>query len=138
MINDKIAAFILLTFAWLPLTAGEYAVICNKEMKDLSSSQIKGIFLKRIAFVDEERVIAINLEAKDPLRLKFEKEFLHMSFRRLKKHWIKQHYLGSRPPISMKSQESINTFVKKVDGAIGYVEIENVDDGLKIIYKWSD
>jgi hypothetical protein len=38
----------------------------------------------------------------------------------------------------MKSEESIKAFVKKVDGAIGYINANSVDDGVKVLYKWSD
>jgi hypothetical protein len=61
-----------------------------------------------------------------------------MSFSRLKTYWTKEHYLGHRPPISMKSQESIKAFINKVDGSLGYINIENVDENMKIIYKWRD
>lgn len=118
--------------------ASEYAVISNKNMKNLSTSQIKAIFLKKLTYVEDMKAVPINLEARNPLRLKFESKITHMSFSRLKSYWTKQHYLGHRPPISMKSQESIKSFVKKVDGAIGYIDIENIDDSIKVIYKWSD
>jgi hypothetical protein len=38
----------------------------------------------------------------------------------------------------MKSQESIKSFVKKVDGAIGYIEAKNIDNTVKVIYRWRD
>jgi len=118
--------------------ANEYVVISNKNMKDLSINQIKAIFLKKLAFIEDIKAVPINLEARDPLRLKFEKEILNMSFSRLKTYWTTQHYLGHRPPISMKSQKSIKSFVKKVDGSIGYINAENLDNSVKVIYKWRD
>jgi len=118
--------------------ADMHAVISNKNMKDLSEVQIKAIFLKKLVFVKDMKAIPINLEARNPLRSKFESHIIHMSFSRLKSYWTKQHYLGHRPPINMKSQESIKSFVKKVDGAVGYIDMANVDDSVKVIYKWSD
>jgi len=61
-----------------------------------------------------------------------------MNRNRLKSYWIKQHYLGHRPPISMKSQKSIQKFISNVDGAIGYVQIDKLQKNMKILYKWSD
>lgn len=118
--------------------ADEYAVISNKDMKNLSSSEIKAIFLKKLIIANDTKLVPINLEARDPIRLKFEKHILHMSFSRLKSYWTKQHYLGHRPPVSMKSQESIKTFVKKVKGSIGYIKADKVDDSVKVMYRWSD
>lgn len=118
--------------------ADEYVVISNKDMKDLSDSEIKAIFLKKLIFANDTKLVPINLQARDPLRLKFEKKVLHMSFQRLKSYWTKQHYLGHRPPVSMKSQESIKAFVKKVKGSIGYIKANRVDDSVKVMYRWSD
>jgi len=46
--------------------------------------------------------------------------------------------MGQRPPITMKSQQAVKTFVKKVDGAIGYIEMKNLDKSVKVIYRWKD
>ena len=61
-----------------------------------------------------------------------------MRYSRLKSYWTKQHYLGHRPPLTMKSQESILAFIKKVDGAVGYIDLKNIDSDINIVYKWSD
>jgi hypothetical protein len=116
----------------------EYVVIANKNMEDLSPSQIKAIFLKKLILINDIKAVPLNLDARDPLRTKFEQKVLEMSFDRLQSYWTKEHYLGHRPPISLKSQESVKAFVKKVDGSIGYIEMDNMDDNLKILYKWSD
>ena len=116
----------------------EYALISNKKMKDLSKEQIKAIFLKKITFIDDTKVIPVNLGTRDSLRMKFEKRILKMNFSRLKTYWTKQHYLGKRAPLSMKSQESIKAFVKKVDGAIGYIHTSKLDESVKEIYRWRD
>lgn len=120
------------------LSASEYAVISNIKMKDLSSHQIQAIFLKKITVIDSVTVVPVNLEARDPLREKFESKVLDMNFERLKSYWAKQHYLGKRPPISMLSSESVKAFVKKVDGGIGYIDAAHLDDGVKVLYRWSE
>ena len=136
--NTKGLYFILAIFLATSSFSDEYVIVSNKNMKELSLSQVKAIFLKKIAYVNELKVIPVNLEAKNELRLKFEKKILNMGFSRLKTYWTSQHYLGRRPPVSMKSEESIKTFVKKVDGAIGYIKLEDIDDDLKIIYQWKE
>lgn len=118
--------------------AGEYVVIANKNMKALSESEIKAIFLKKMTLVDNITAVPVNLEAGDSLRTKFEEKLLDMSFERLKSYWTKEHYLGHRPPVNMKSEESVKAFVKKVDGAIGYINMNNIDESVKVLYKWSD
>ncbi len=128
---------ILVLFCTLSF-ADTYAVIVNKNMKNINKVQIKAVFLKKLTHINGVKMIPVNLNARDPLRRKFEKEILHMSFTRLKAYWIKQHYLGNRPPLSMKSEDSVKEFVKKIDGAIGYIHLEKVDNSVKVIYQWSD
>lgn len=128
----------LLLFLPLLSFANEYVVISNKNMKALSESEIKAIFLKKLTLKDDVTLVPLNLEAGDPLRLAFEGKLLNMDFEKLKSYWTKEHYLGHRPPINMKSEESVKAFVKKVDGAIGYININSVDESVKVLYKWSD
>lgn len=130
--------FIFLNLFSTFLIAGEYAIISNKNMKDLSKAQVKAIFLKKIVFVDDIKTVPLNLGARDNIRSSFERQIIKMNFNRLKSYWTKQHYLGHRPPNTMKSQKSVKAFVKKVDGAIGYVDMSNVDSDVKVLYSWSD
>jgi len=120
------------------LIANEYAVVANKEFQNLSKADIKVIYLKKSSYINDKKVIPINLGSRDKIRKSFEKNVLNMSFPRLKAYWTKQHYLGHRPPITMKSQESIKLFIQKIDSAVGYMEVKNVTNNLKILYKWSD
>jgi ABC-type phosphate transport system substrate-binding protein len=120
------------------LLAAEYAVISNKNIKSLTKEKAKAIFLRKLVMLDDSKIIPVNLSPRDSVRNSFEKKVIGMSFNRLKSYWTKQHYLGHRPPLTMKSQQSILAFIKKVDGAIGYVDLDNVDDDVKILYRWSD
>ncbi|MFA6196196.1 MAG: hypothetical protein WC656_06105 [Sulfurimonas sp.] len=128
----------LLLFLPLLSFANEYVVISNKNMKEFSESEIKAIFMKKLTLKEDVTLVPLNLEAGDPLRLAFEEKILNMDFEKLKSYWTKEHYLGHRPPISMKSQESVIAFVKKVNGAIGYINANGVDDTIKVLYRWRD
>ncbi len=118
--------------------AGEYAVISNKPISNIDAMQIKAIYLKKISTLNGSKVIPVNLSPRDEVRSKFEKKILNMNFSRLKGYWTKQHYLGNRPPVNMKSQESVKAFVKKVDGAIGYISLDTDTKDLNIIYRWRE
>ncbi|MDQ1244699.1 MAG: hypothetical protein QG565_1039 [Campylobacterota bacterium] len=118
--------------------ADEYVVISNSKMKDLSATQIKAIFLKKIAVIDNLDAVPVNLGAMDPIREKFENKIVEMNLERLKSYWIKEHYLGKRPPVTMQSEESVKAFVKKVEGAIGYINAKNLDNSVKVLYRWSE
>lgn len=135
IIKKYLSFFLLLPSLML---ANEYVVIANKKVKNISQNEIKSIFLKKVSSINKIKMVPVNLEARDPLREKFEKELLQMNFARLKAYWAKQHYLGNRPPLSLKSQESVKAFVKKVDGAIGYIEKKHLDSNFNVLYSWED
>ena len=118
--------------------ADEYAVIANKKIEDLQVAQISAIFLKRLKTVNGIKLVPINLEALNPLRLDFEKKVLHMSLPTLKSYWIKQHYLGHRPPISMQSQQSVLSLVKQLDGGVAYINAKYIDEDVNVLYRWRD
>ena len=118
--------------------ASEYVVVANQNMHKVSLGQIRALFLKKSSYVGDTKIVPLNLGSRNKIRESFEKKILHLHLSRLKSYWMKQHYLGHRPPISMKSQESIKAFIQKVDGAIGYIELKNVDKNTKILYRWSD
>lgn len=118
--------------------ANEYAVIANHKMKELSISQIRAIFLKKITVIENINAVPVNLGARDPIREKFENKIIGMNFEILKTYWSNQHYLGKRPPVGMQSEDSVKAFVKNVDGAIGYINANNLDNDVKVLYKWSE
>lgn len=125
-------------FLGFTLNADEYAIVSNKEIAHFSKNQIKAIYLKKLTMINGQTIIPINLDVRNPLRQKFNKNFLHMSFDRLKSYWTQEHYLGRRPPLSLKSQESIKKFIKNVNGSIGYINMKNIDKNITILYKWKD
>jgi len=126
--------FLILSFSW----SAEYVVIAQKSMPSLSKKQIRAIYLKKIIMLNGMLLVPINLSASSLIRRSFEERILRMGHNRLKVYWTKQHYLGRRPPLKMKSQKSVKAFIKKIEGAIGYIEANMVDDEIKILYKWRD
>lgn len=129
--------FILLLHTTL-LSAESYVVIVNKKMKTLSKAEIKAVFLKKLTVVEGIPVVPLNLGVSDPLRANFEKELLNMGHSRLQAYWTRQHYLGHRPPLNLSSQESVKSFVQKVEGAIGYIDAAQLDESVQAIYRWYD
>jgi len=134
----KLQALLFLSLLFSNLLADKYVVVSNQKMKALSKTQIRAIFLKKMQIVNDIKVVPLNTVPKDLLRVSFEKNVLKMSFESLKSYWTSQHYLGHRPPLSMKSQKSIIAFIKRVDGAIGYIEEKNLDQDLKVLYRWEN
>ena len=128
----------LLLFVVLSSSASEYAVVSNVLLEKLSPTQIRAIFLKKLTHFNGKHLVPVNLPSTSPVRASFEKELLKMSKRRIKSYWIKQHYLGNRPPNTMKSQEGALKFTQNVQGALTYVKIENLSSKVNILYRWKE
>lgn len=136
--KNSTCILVILSLLLTSSIAEEYVVISAKSMPNMTLSQLRAVYLKKIIFINDVKMIPLNLGAQDELRLKFEKKVLKMSFSRLKAYWTMQHYLGKRPPISMKSQESVKSFVNKVDGSIAYIDASNIDDSVKVLFRWRE
>lgn len=118
--------------------AQEYALVSNKLLAKVSVDQVRAIFLKKMTHLNNIHLVPVNLPVSSKIRQSFEKYIVKMSQKRLKSYWIKQHYLGKRPPLRMKSELSAVRFVKNVQGAISYINLKNVNDSVTLLYKWSD
>lgn len=132
---NKILYTLLIPF----LSYGEEFVVVmqkNTALSNLSQAKVKMIFLKRQKMSQDRLLIPINLSPSSSIRKSFEKQVLGMSRNRLKSFWTNEHYLGHRPPLTMKSSRSTISFVEKIDGAIAYIPFREVNNNLKILYTW--
>jgi len=118
--------------------AQEYVVVSNVLVKDLSPVQIRAVFLKKLIHHHNLKLVSVNLPAYSLIRKSFEKHILKMDNNRLRSYWIRQHYLGKRPPLVMKSEEGALRFIKKIQGGLSYAKIEAIDESMKILYQWKD
>jgi len=129
---------VLLFLLTLEYSAKEYAIVSSVKIQKLSKAQVRAIFLKKLVQLENTKLVPVNLSYNDSLRALFEEEILNIGKNRLQSYWIKQHYLGQRPPVTMKSQKAALQFVKNVDGAVAYVEMKYIDSSCNVIYKWND
>lgn len=134
----RLLKFFLLILFVTAVSAKEYAVVASFATPPLSQNKIRALFLKKSEYLGDTKVVVLNLALGNPVRSSFEKKVLHMSRLHLKSYWTRQHYLGHRPPISMKSQKSMQIFLKNVHGAIGYGELGKIEKDLHVLYRWSD
>ena len=119
------------------LNAEKFVLVTHADspINTLTQAQVRMIYLKKKRFWGEIKLVALNLPPQDLLRKTFENEILKMNSTQLDSYWIKQHYRGYRPPYRVESIESMILFIKKVEGAIGYIPVSKVDKDLKVIYR---
>ncbi|WP_457641019.1 hypothetical protein [Persephonella sp.] len=130
-------AIILLICTVCSLSAAlEIAVVTGNGSKidNVSKSDLKKIYLKVKRFFKGEKVIPVNLPPNSKVRKIFQEKILEMDNEQLNVYWNEMYFHGIEPPIVLYSEKAVIKFVKKVKGAIGYINMKNVDKDLKIIY----
>lgn len=132
-----LAIFILLCQCQLALAA-QYAVVVsrNSQIEMLDENKVKDIFLKKRNFGGGTRLIPVNLLGEEPVRKEFEQKILRMERDEINRYWISSHFQGISPPATQASLPSIMLFIEKVEGAIGYLPLEMVDEELKIVHEF--
>ena len=127
---------LLLSFAIMLYGSEKFVLISNQNfpVSHLLEGQIKQIYLKRMRFIKDMPIVPINYIARDPFRKAFEKSLLRMSTKKLSRYWMKEHYLGIRPPIVQASVESAIVFVKKVDGSVAYIPHSKLPADVRVLY----
>jgi ABC-type phosphate transport system substrate-binding protein len=123
--------------ASISLYAEQLVVIAHPKspIDTLTKSQVRMIYLKKSRFWGDIKLVALNLPPTSSLRKTFENEVLNMSNSQIDSYWIREHYKGHRPHNRVESVESMLLFVKKVEGAIGYIPVSKIDTGVKVIYE---
>ncbi len=101
----------------------------------LTKGEAKEIYLKKRRFWGEVKLTTLSLPPDAPLRREFEQEVLAMSPNALDNYWMQQHYNGVRPPYRVESVESMVLFVRRVEGAIGYLPKSLVNKDVKVVYE---
>ncbi|WP_345978809.1 hypothetical protein [Sulfurimonas sp. HSL3-2] len=129
--------FLIFIFS-MTLTASEYAVITSSKstISELSSKQVKDIFMMKLHYIDDVKVIPINASASAAIRQEFEKNVLKTDRQRLNNYWIKQHFQGISPPVTQPSIQSVKMFIKNVNGTIGYIPMDMVDPDVRVLYEF--
>lgn len=129
---------VLLVFLWMCIAwGGDIVFVVRKDVgvDTLSKKEIRKLFLRDKDFIDGITAVPVNLPPSDPLRKKVEKEILDMDEEELQLFWNRKYLNGIDPPIVLTSQVAVKVFVKKIKGAIGYIDESYLDDELKVVFR---
>lgn len=121
----------------LPSFCGDIVFVVDKsvDIESLTERDIRNIFLREIRFINGHTIVPVNLPPNNPLRIYVEKKLLHMDREELQLFWNRKYMNGIDPPKVLSSEKSVKMFVRKVKGAIGYIEEEELEEGLKVIFR---
>ena len=120
------------------LAGSDYSVVISKKsgLSEFSQQQIRDLFLQKRRFMGSQAIVPVNILGHDDVRSVFESKILQMDRNQLNSYWMKQHFKGVSPPVTQSSFESVKSFVENVDGAIGYLPSQMVDQKIRVVYEF--
>lgn len=132
----RIVLISILLLASLNVKA-DILVVANPdlELQQIELNELADIFLKRHASLAAGvRAVPVNRPAGSDIRSQFEARVIDgMNARELKNYWLKMRYKGVRPPVIQDSEAAVILFVKRVSGAIAYLNQDDVPEGVKLL-----
>jgi len=113
----------------------EVAVVVNKAnpATTVTKGALGRYFLKKTTMWDTDIKIApVDLPATDPVREEFSRTILGRTPRGVESHWISQSLLGGKSaPEVVNNSTLVKKYVAADPGAIGYINISDLDDSVK-------
>ena len=104
--------------------------------KHLSKNVLRSIFSMRLRTWGDGSPIRVFVLPDDaPLHSVFTKQSLNIFPYQLRSAWDRLIFSGTgQAPITVQSEEEMQTRVANTPGAVGYLSGTNIDDSVKIIY----
>jgi hypothetical protein len=105
----------------------------------LAMEDLAPIFLRRRRFwADGTPIVPLNLAAGTPVRDRFTARVLAMDPGRLTAYWNERYFQGVFPPAVVSSSAAMKRYVATDPGAIGYLELHEVDDSVRVVLTIAD
>jgi len=106
--------------------ADKLFIIGNKSSFNsiMTINEIKSIYLmQKKNMVDGRKIFPINLPADDSIRNVFSHAIFNKDAVSLADYWNRIAFRGIKPPLIQSSEKSVELFVSRVKGAIGYIMV---------------
>jgi ABC-type phosphate transport system substrate-binding protein len=120
-----------------PLAAQDFKLIVNDSIpvSSISKAQAARFFLKKsTTWGDGTTVQPVDRPDSSRVRDTFSRTVLGKSVAAVKSYWQQQIFSGNGvPPLELRSEEEIISYVRSSSGAIGYVSGGAPTNGVKVI-----
>lgn len=115
----------------------EFVVIVNKAnpVKTLTLVELRRIFMKQTRmWPHAETIVPVDWDATSPNREVFSRRVLARSVREMGNYWVQQSVTqGLAPPSTQRSARAMLRFIASVQGAIGYLSPDDIDDTVAVV-----
>ncbi len=94
---------------------------------------LEDAFLKKITrWPDDQTIRPVDLPSSSPVRRRFTEEVLERTLESVKSYWQQRIFSGRDvPPPELDTDDDVVSYVRKHDGAVGYVYAHADVSGLK-------
>ena len=108
----------------------------NVEADTLSQAMARSIFLMRVTeWNNGTPIVVVSLESSDPLHIDFCKNVLGLFPYQLQQIWDRIIFTGTgQSPHYARSIDELKNLISSTPGAIGYIDRENFDESVRLIY----
>jgi ABC-type phosphate transport system substrate-binding protein len=117
--------------------APRLAVIVNAKnpIRSLGPDELEAIFKAlRRNWPGGQRIQPFNLPPRHGVRVAFDRAALHMEPEAVARYWIDQRIRGGQqPPTQVPDSTLMQRVVSSLSGAIGYVPVNEVANGIKVV-----
>ena len=112
------------------------AVIVHRDRAiDLTVAELSQIYLKKRRYwPDGGPIIPINRDAASEIRARFSAAVFGPLVDRMAVYWKRLYFQGVLPPATLASAAAVKRFVASEPNAIGYVEADDVDDSVRVLF----
>ncbi|NRB43060.1 MAG: phosphate ABC transporter substrate-binding protein [Pseudomonadales bacterium] len=127
---------LLLVLSYCPFTLSDIAVVVHPDNQiNLDEKTVRKIFLSKTkAFPDGEKVEVYDLPAENKTRIEFGVTVLRKSEARLNSYWARMLFSSkARPPVVLENVDEIKAMIASNPHAIAYMDLEDVDDSVKVV-----
>ncbi|MFY8273044.1 hypothetical protein AAEU32_02800 [Pseudoalteromonas sp. SSDWG2] len=108
----------------------------NNPTDTLSTKQLIDLYMgKLIAFPNGDRAAPLDLPQDSTLRTDFYQQLTNKPIGSINAYWSRVKFSGhAQSPLSVDTSEQVLERVKEIDNAIGYVNLNDVTDDVKVVY----
>ena len=136
--SATLTLLLVLTSQWL---SAEVAVVVNvANNSDFDQAEIKLIYLgKKKSFSNGGAVSMYDLPEGDENRSLFAEKVLRKNPSRLNSYWARMLFSSkANPPKVVNDAEAIKNIIAREKNAIAYINVNDVDSSVKVVYTVSE
>lgn len=115
----------------------QVAVIVNKanQITNLELRELKDIYLgSMVSWPDNKKIFPVTQRSENEASRIFYEIAIGKKIDVVKRQWVKVSLSGqAAPPKTLFTNEQVLEYVAANEGAIGFVDFKNVNDGVKVV-----